>query len=803
MEQEIVGHTLYDVVPDSSDARVPDGGLRQPLLRCSPSLGRSAPAHQNEVSKDVILQSELASEGAIKWLLCAVYVSVAVGTTVLVGLAVMKMKVSTTLDSLEAWETYVQVNVAVASLDTLAMFVATSFYVIRVVQVARRGLRWSLRRKHEATLQGILFVSHTLNCLFYLVANVLVLRNKDVVLTPTFFWLGVGRDSMWNTIFLIFVLKSRSLNLLLNDDNRPGGGNDAILLDRFWLSNWWVFLIWVVLEAIFAVSMYLCHFKPELLFGEEDLSPKQVMCNMSPTIVVLVGTLTGIFGFYHILGTYFIYRGYKQLTKKPYHKYRGMNVQLRYHFLCSGTVGDLVAFSFLFLFWLRYDSCATGILTMFGILPCQFVMTVLAVVMCILDMPVEPGKRLTLAVHPNPLVWREEQKDCLGKDADFGGTDAPPFCFETSLKLWYWSLVVYFFDPATEKCVHPNHPELSFDQAMAMYDLDHYENIVEETCDTNVFVAWNDATILICFRGTYSASNVCTDLQLWRVPHFPKRSSNFMRTHPLVHRGFIKSWKALNDRIIAKVDKIMDSGGFDVGNARVLVTGHSLGGALAVLASLDMAVHCGIDKRRITCYTYGAPRVGNRTFVSEYNSMVPDTWQVVNDEDVVPRVPKFLKFFKHVGHKVIINGVGDLIVKPHMVEVSLYKMFTFFKRSSSLIQHSLFDYQKSYVAICKGQFVEGKAMEGGMEALSIMFEENEGLLARSLGVELSKLQTLECLGGGGVGSIEEAKGKRERCRVVLRRLVMEAWGFVTCSRLPASGGPEWYSIDSVDVSDTV
>ena len=30
-------------------------------------------------------------------------------------------------------------------------------------------------------------------------------------------------------------------------------------------------------------------------------------------------------------------------------------------------------------------------------------------------------------------------------------------------------------------------------------------------------------------------------------------------------------------------------------------------------------------------YTFGAPRPGNRAFRMEYDQLVPDTWQVIND----------------------------------------------------------------------------------------------------------------------------------------------------------------------------
>ncbi|GMH44518.1 hypothetical protein BSKO_12470 [Bryopsis sp. KO-2023] len=787
MNEAIVIHTRKHVAEASSSSaststdsfslRIPKRALsRKDTTGPSPKL-------RYNLFKDVVFKAELIQESAIGWLMGTIYWAVGLGTAGLLVLGVLKVLRS--FDSPEAGLRYNRVNAVVASLTTIAMFVATGFYIARVIDVTRRGFRWSLRRRRDAILAGSLFVSQSLNSLFYLLPNLLQLYDPATLATPAFEWLGVLRESMWNNIFLIFVLKARCLNLWLDKEGRPVGRKDAMLLDAPWSKHWWLFLIWFSFQGVFGALLFLRYMHPELLVGHQIELGKVVRCHMPTAMIVLVGILNAMLLLYHILGMFFIWRGYKQLVKRPYNMFRGMHIELRYHFLCSGTVGDLISISFMCLFWVRYNSCATGILSWFGILPCQFVMTVLAIVMCIFDMPVKPGRRVTLALHQNPLVWREEEVE-FGDDCGIEGGCTPPFCFEMSVKLWYWSLAVYGYDPATERCFDPKYPQMSFKVAMLMYDLRHYEYIQEEICDTNVLIAWNHCTILVCFRGTYSASNVWTDLQFWRVVHTPKRGNYFLRSRPLVHWGFMKSWTAsnLNHRILNRVIQIMHSDKFDKENARVLVTGHSLGGALAVLASHDIATHCGIGPKQITCYTYGAPRVGNHAFAREYDALVPNTWQVINDEDFIPRMPKFLILFKHVGTKAIINGQGDLIVRPHMVEVSLYKMFTFFKSSSSVIQHLLLNYRKSFVAICEAQFIKGKGLEGGMEAMLLLLEERERLLTEGLGVEPSKLRSLHSLGSGVWTKVLEEK--RDRRRTQRKKMISKVWEGFVCSSVSAT-----------------
>ena len=48
-------------------------------------------------------------------------------------------------------------------------------------------------------------------------------------------------------------------------------------------------------------------------------------------------------------------------------------------------------------------------------------------------------------------------------------------------------------------------------------------------------------------------------------------------------------------------------------NTPILITGHSLGGALAVLSALDIKKELMFNET-ISLYTFGAPRVGNDEF---------------------------------------------------------------------------------------------------------------------------------------------------------------------------------------------
>jgi hypothetical protein len=66
--------------------------------------------------------------------------------------------------------------------------------------------------------------------------------------------------------------------------------------------------------------------------------------------------------------------------------------------------------------------------------------------------------------------------------------------------------------------------------------------------------------------------------------------------------------------------------------------GHSLGGALASLAAHGLKT--AYPGARMTVYTFGAPRVGNRAFSAEYNTMIPDHFSVATAK-------VYLREFRH------------------------------------------------------------------------------------------------------------------------------------------------------------
>lgn len=88
----------------------------------------------------------------------------------------------------------------------------------------------------------------------------------------------------------------------------------------------------------------------------------------------------------------------------------------------------------------------------------------------------------------------------------------------------------------------------------------------------------------------------------------------------------------------------------------LVITGHSLGAGLAVLAAARL-VAAGTPVADV--YTYGGPRNGLKPFSAAYNSRLgPNTYRVINHIDIVTRVPLLLQGYSHVGRRMYFDGSG-------------------------------------------------------------------------------------------------------------------------------------------------
>ncbi|BAU10473.1 hypothetical protein LEP3755_09570 [Leptolyngbya sp. NIES-3755] len=144
------------------------------------------------------------------------------------------------------------------------------------------------------------------------------------------------------------------------------------------------------------------------------------------------------------------------------------------------------------------------------------------------------------------------------------------------------------------------------------------------------FVLVSKAHNIIVFRGTQRNTE-------W-LHNFYARQQDYRNpiteeTIGKVHSGFVENYKSIISPIPLEVAGRLDP------NVPCYITGHSLGSALAVLTSIELALSIPALKPQIQLYTYAGARVGDPNFARIHTQVVPNHFRVVNLADIVPLLP--------------------------------------------------------------------------------------------------------------------------------------------------------------------
>jgi hypothetical protein len=212
----------------------------------------------------------------------------------------------------------------------------------------------------------------------------------------------------------------------------------------------------------------------------------------------------------------------------------------------------------------------------------------------------------------------------------------------------------------------------------------------------------NTGELVISCRGTESKSDVLTDLKAWKNNlydiYYHKNYKNLKSKFgmPAIHAGFYDQYSSIRFIIYHKVYEYLLN---EKINPTLIFVGHSLGGALATIGSVCIAVQfANRDDLKIKCYTYGSPRVGDKNFANIFNHFVKDSERIVNELDPVPMIPrmtgyKHVKGLKHMcqdNNKIGIFGFNKAYQRFNRFMFKVFKVLYY----SETKDHSLSEYEK-------------------------------------------------------------------------------------------------------------
>jgi triacylglycerol lipase len=158
--------------------------------------------------------------------------------------------------------------------------------------------------------------------------------------------------------------------------------------------------------------------------------------------------------------------------------------------------------------------------------------------------------------------------------------------------------------------------------------------------DTQAFLVKAHSFAVLSFRGTQTNSigDIKTDIKAGMLKTIDGK----------VHEGFLEAYALIADDINASVAKI--------GKLPIYITGHSLGAALATIAT--QALEKKFGEQIAACYTFGSPRVGNSEFDRSIKSPF---YRIVNATDGVTLIPLMtMGGYTHVGDARYLTLDGDL-----------------------------------------------------------------------------------------------------------------------------------------------
>jgi triacylglycerol lipase len=171
------------------------------------------------------------------------------------------------------------------------------------------------------------------------------------------------------------------------------------------------------------------------------------------------------------------------------------------------------------------------------------------------------------------------------------------------------------------------------------------------------WVCLDDANerLIVAFRGTEFLHDWLDDFDFIPDPYAP------IPGRGTVHQGFQLVYysirASLRDLVQQNAPRCKE----------LLITGHSLGGALCGLAAPDLLNDIA-DNLSPIVYTWAEPRVGHDDFVTFFNTHVNVCYRIVNVWDVVPHLPPDLAGYEHEGSGVTIDSGFSLdVVHNHVL----------------------------------------------------------------------------------------------------------------------------------------
>jgi len=192
-----------------------------------------------------------------------------------------------------------------------------------------------------------------------------------------------------------------------------------------------------------------------------------------------------------------------------------------------------------------------------------------------------------------------------------------------------------------------------------------YERISDRKTETFGMAYITADNLYLVFRGSQNKKHWLSNFKILKKNHFGIRA----------HKGFSEASESVMDQVRSLIAEFP--------NQTPVLSGHSLGGAIAVLVAV------ALRPAPIKVITFGQPRVS--TTAELRLALYGEYLRVVNGSDVVPRKP--MLGYSHAGSLLYLSNRQKKLMDPGSV-------FRFFDRLPTLFQrvsdHDMVDCMMEY-----------------------------------------------------------------------------------------------------------
>lgn len=185
-----------------------------------------------------------------------------------------------------------------------------------------------------------------------------------------------------------------------------------------------------------------------------------------------------------------------------------------------------------------------------------------------------------------------------------------------------------------------------------------------------------NAVLWLSFRGSQTIDDWKVDFNLNQTAlsatyatddhHFSMKPEK----KPRIHQGFLSRYRMLRPQILETIKTVDPKK-----SSTLVVTGHSLGAALATLAGLDLVL---AGYTNVIVYNFASPRVGDRSF-TELVDQSMKVYRIVNSSDLIPTLPLSVQpnmttpnqpsFYSHCGSALYFSDNWLSLLNNHNIAI--------------------------------------------------------------------------------------------------------------------------------------